>query len=93
MAVITHHRVGAHTDGKDFGQLEDSGPDPVPTMGEIPSCLHIDPAQELTPHTARDDVIVRRGVQLNELTAGHQHGDLDQFGLENQPSGRATQAL
>jgi len=32
--------------------------------------------QELTPDTARHDVIVRRGVERDELAAGHGHGGM-----------------
>ena len=86
--MVTHHRVGAHANGKDFGQLEEPGPDPVPPVAEIPPGLQIDPAQELTPHAAGDDVVVRRGVQRDELTAGHGHGGLSEFGFDKQASDR-----
>ena len=61
VAVVTHYRAGAHINGKHFGQLENPGSDPVPTMGEISPGLHIEPTKKLTPHAAGDDVIVRRG--------------------------------
>jgi len=36
---------------------------------------------------------VRRGVQRDELTAGHGHGGLAGCGLEKQASGRAMDKL
>ena len=88
MCVIGHHRVGTHVNGKHLDQFEDPDPDPVSPVGKIPPGLGIDPTQKLAPNAARDDVIVRRGVQRDQLTAGHGHGGLAQCGLEKQASGR-----
>ena len=85
--MVTHHRVGARINGKHFGQLEDPGADPVAPMGEFPSSMDIDPTQVLTPHAAGDDVIVRRGVQRNELAPGGWVGGLAECGLEKKASG------
>ena len=91
--MVTHNRVGTHINGKYFGQLEDLGSDPVPPMGEIPCGQQIDPTKKLTPHAAGDDVVVRGGVQRDELAAGHGHGGLTEFGLEIQASGRGALGL
>ena len=57
-------------------------------MAEIPSSLEINLTKKLTPHAAGDDVVVRRGVQRDELAAGHGHGGLSEFGFDKQASGR-----
>ena len=91
--MVTHHRVGTHTNDKHLGQFEDLGPDPVSPVAEIPSSLEIDPTKKLTPYAAGEDVIVRRGVQRDELTAGHGHGGLREFGFDKQASGRTAIGL
>ena len=82
--MITHHRVGTHVNGEYFGQFEDPGSDPVPPMGEIPPALGIDPTQKLAPHAPGDGMVVRRGVQGDELASRHGHGNVDRFGFEKQ---------
>jgi len=62
-------------------------------MGEIPPGLQIESTKKLTAHTAGDDVIVRRGVQRDELTAGHGHGGLSEFGFDKQANGRTAIGL
>ena len=91
--VVTHDRVGAHAGGKDFAQFKDPGPDPVSTVRKVPPGLGIESAQKLAPHATRDTVVVRGCIQGDELTAGHGHGGLTEFGLGNQASGQAAVGL
>ena len=91
--MVTHHRVGAHINGKYVGQLEDPGSDPVSPVRKVPPGLGIESAQVLAPHTARDTMIVGCCIQRDELTPGHGHGGLTEFGLEKQASGRAAIGL
>jgi len=44
--------------------------------------LDINATKKLASHAPGDDVIVRCGVQRDELTAGHGHGGLVEFRLE-----------
>lgn len=62
-------------------------------MREVFAGQRIDATQELAPNAARDDMVVGRGLQPDELTAGHGHGGLTEFGLEKQASGRAAVGL
>ena len=77
--MVTHHRVGAHINGNHLGQREVLGSDLIAPVGEIPPGLAINPTQELMTHAAGDDVIVRHGVQRDDLTEGHGNDGLPQF--------------
>ena len=74
--MVAHHRVGADIDREDVGQLEDPRPDPVPPVREVPTGLAIETAQELPPHAAADDVVVRRGIERDEAAARFGHRGL-----------------
>lgn len=93
MAVIGQHCVSAHVNGKYFDQLEDAGEDPDSPMGEIPPGMQTDPTQEPSLYAAGGDVAVGRGVQRNELAAGHWHGGLTELWFEIQDSGRCAPGL
>ena len=86
--MIAHHGVTAHINREHVGQIEDPTADPVSPMTEIPPGLCIHPAQELAPYAAGDHVVIRRGVQRNELAAWHGHGGSVGFGSVNQASAR-----
>ena len=88
-----HHRIGAQINGKDLGQLEDPGSDPVSPMGKLPPGLDINATKQLATNAPGDDVVMRSGVQRDQLTAGHRHGGAAHFGLENQPIVRTTEGL
>ena len=62
-------------------------------MGEIPPGMGIDTTQELAPNATRDDVVVGRGVQQDELAAGHWHGGSTELWFEIQASGRGALVL
>jgi len=62
-------------------------------MGEIRPALDINATKKLAPHTPENDAQVPSGVQRDQLAAGHRHAGTAHFGLENQPSGRATVGL
>lgn len=91
--TIGQHGVSAHTNGKDLGQLDDPGSDPVSPMGKLTPGLDINATKQLAPNAPGDDVVMRSGVQREQLTAGHRHGGAAHFGLDNHPTGRATDGL
>ena len=91
--MIGHHRQGAQINCKQRGQLEDPCPDLVSSIAKIPPGLDINATKKLTPHAPGDDAVMRCGVQQDQLVARHRHSGSAQFGLENQPSGRATDGL
>ena len=89
-----HHRIGAQINGEDLSECGDPGPDPVSRMGEIPPGLDINATKKSVRHAPGNDLVMRCGVpQGDQLAARNRHGGSSQFGLENQPSGRAADSL
>ena len=80
--MVAHHRVGTYFDGEDPSQFEYPGSDPAAPVRQVPPALGIGPTQKLAPHAPGDDMVVRRGVQGDELASRHGHGDVESFGFE-----------
>lgn len=87
--MVAHDGLGAHVHGKDLAQEMNPLDDPAPPMGEIPPGQCIQSAQELPPHTPGNQVVVGRGIQLDQRFAGQGH-DADLNGFNVMLSSRAV---
>ena len=75
MDMVTHHSIGIHADGEDFGQYQQALLYPLPPMLIGLSVVRINPAQSGSTNTPRDVVIEAGRVRIDKEAAGSGHAD------------------